>query len=503
MKNIAEGQQDFKSFEREIFEIMCKIACELMRMFLELRDLSIKGLRDTKKYRLIDNRTTTIKTIMGEVTFCRAYYRKSDGTYVFLLDEIMGIGCGCGQVSENLAEQIVAECTDKSFRKVSNDIGTHTGQCISRMGVWNVFQRYSGVMGLQEARLKELDDGGVTGCLGNVPSLVLFDEYDDVWIPRQKEKRRKRGEAAAGVPDGKSDGSKKEQDKKTGKKPLHVGTAYTGWSQKKDGRFEIADKIAYASFGSVTEFTSNFEMLLRHSFDMDGVEHRVTNGDGESWIRTTAETNDSVLQLDPYHRAQAVIRGVSAKAGRKSLFDAIGKKDVEKALDIICDLIMKEQDEKRRKRLVDLYSYFSNNKDIFLTWQERGMELPSPPDGIIYRNLGTQESSNCNLITQRMKHRKGSWSEDGGTNMAKVLCFKNTIGLDAIMGSLPEPPPAGVRNEPLSAAKAPQHDGRGYGADWMYAQMPFEQAFRTNGREAIRAMVRLKPLSQLSFIQGS
>jgi hypothetical protein len=87
--------------------------------------------------------------------------------------------------------------------------------------------------------------------------------------------------------------------------------------------------------------------------------------------------------------------------------------------------------------------------------------------------------------------------------MAKILCFRNTVGLDAILGALPEPLPSEARAEPLSAAKAPQHDGKGYAADWLYAQMPFEDAFRTHGREAIRSMLRLRPLSQLPFLQGS
>ena len=504
MEKITDALMDFKSLEQEIFEIMCKVACNLIRTVLEMRDLSIKGLRDTKKFRLIDNRTTTIKTKMGEVPYRRAYYRMQDGTYIFLLDELMGISCGCGQISANLMEQIINECSEKSFRKAANSINKFTGQWISRMGVWHAFQQYGDVLGLQVARLTELDKGGVTGCLGNVQSAVLFDEYDDVWISRQKATRSKRSEAveaakAAEATDGKDDGQDKKP-KKIGKKPLHVGTAYTGWSQTKDGRFETTDKIGYTSFGSALGFTANFEMLLRHTFDMDGVVRRITNGDGESWIRTTAETNDSTLQLDPYHRAQAVIKGVGDKCDRKALFGAIEEKNVDKALDIICDLILKTQDEKRLKRLVDLYNYFSNNKDIFFTWMERGMTLPEPPDGISYKELGTQESSNCAMITQRMKHRRGSWSEAGGDNMAKILCFRSTVGLDAIMGVLPEPPATIPQSGPLSAAKAPQSDGKGYAADWLHAQMPFENAFRTHGREAVRNMVRMKPLNELPFV---
>ena len=495
MTNIAEEELDFKVFERGIFEIMCRVACELMRIYLELRDLRILGTRDSKEYRYVGKRATTVKTIMGEVTYSRVYYKRKSGGYVFLLDEAMGIGCGCGLVSENLAEQIVAECTEKSFRKAAGSVSNNTGQSISRMGAWNVFQMYGEAVARQEGRLKELDEGGSTGHLGNVPSRVVFDEYDDVWVSMQKGERQKRGGGAAEA----AEEGDKAPKKKTGKKPIHVGAAYTGWLQEKDGRYSTADKVAYASFGDVSKFTSMFESLLRHCYDMDGVERRVTNGDGEQWVKTVAESNDSILQLDPYHRSQAVIKAVGDKDDRKAVFEAICGKDVGKALNIIQGLGAKAQDEKPRKKLGELYTYFNNNRDSLLTWQERGIELPAPPEGVEYRNLGVQESSNCTLITQRMKHRRGSWSPEGGGHMARILCFQNTVGLDAIMGPLPEPPAPNAWIEPLSAAKAPQHDGKGYDGGWLHAEMPFEQAFKTHGREAIRNMLRMKPLSQLTF----
>ena len=120
MKNITEGQQDFKTFERELFETMCRIACGLIQQYLAWRDLGIMSLRDKSRYRLIDKaRGSAIKTIFGEVRYSRRYYYDiEENRYVFLLDEAMGIFSGFGLVSENLAAQIVNECADKPFRKI-------------------------------------------------------------------------------------------------------------------------------------------------------------------------------------------------------------------------------------------------------------------------------------------------------------------------------------------------------------------------------------------------
>ena len=489
--NITEGYPDFKTLERIAFKTVCGTACKLIQEHLESLDQILMATRDTNEYRLVNKRTTTIKTLMGEVTFERRYYRESSGRDTFLLDKALGLNSGCGLVSENLAEQIVDECSEKSFRKAAYGISLHTGQYISAQGAWNVIQQYGGKIECQETRLQELDDRGSTGHLGNIVSSVLFDELDDVWVSRQKEKRQKKGKDSAidtpVVP-----------VKKTGKKPIHMGTAYTGWIQKKDGRYATINKIAYASCGDVFSFTSMFETILRHRFDMDRIEQRITNGDGAAWIKAATEANDSILQLDPYHRSKAILREVGNRVDRQLLFDTIAEKDVRKVLSIILTLSVEAQDDGTKKKLKKLYDYFNNNKDSFLTWQERGIELPAPPEKVLYRNLGVQESTNCTLVTQRMKHRRGSWSDKGAEHMAKILCLRNTIGIDTILGTLPEVPIVKQWPDPLSAAKTPRIDGKGYGADWLHAEMPFEHAFRTNGREAIRNMLKQQTLPWLS-----
>jgi len=488
MENITEGILDFKSLEKIVFGEMCKVAQVIIAYYMSVWDQIIMSRRDTAQYRCVDTRTSGIKTIMGTVTYERHYYKKREGGYAFLLDEAMGIADGYGLVSENLAEQILMECSDKSYRKAAESISAITGQDISRMGTWGVVQGYGERVQKQVERLKELSDRGIEGQIGNIGSPVVFEEVDDVWINKQREDRRKAGAAV------------KKGRKRIGMMPMHVGTAYTGWEQATDGRYMTINKLAYAEFSKSVDFEAKFEALVRQRFDMDGVEHRIMNGDDAAWIKTMADNCDAILQLDPFHRSEAIVRAVKDKGDRKMLNDALKERDVEKALDVICRLTMTASDDDTCGKLADLYEYFDSNKEYLLPWQARVGRMPEPPEGVVYRNLGTQEHNNCDLLTQRMKHRKGSWSTAGANNMAKVLCLRSTIGLDAMLGALPEPTEAGMPTEPLSAAKAPQHDGKGYDATWLYAAMPFEDTFVTEGRKAIRGLLSQRPLSSLSFI---
>jgi hypothetical protein len=488
MKNITEEIPEFKVFEKAIYKIMCQVSRDLIAEYLLMWDRIVLAQRDTEEYRMVNTGMRTIKTVMGEVSYTRRCYKRKAGGHVFLLDEVLGLDNGCGLISENLMEQIVIESSEKSFRKAAASINSLTGQRVSAMGAWNVVKGYGAKLTKQEERLEELDRAGVTGQLGNKPCEALFEELDGVWINRQRETRRKKGDATT------------KGRKRIGHKPMCIGTAYTGWKQAKDGGYETVDKFAYASFDDAEKFGATFEALLRQRFDMDGVKSLVMNGDGDGWIKTAAERNDAILQLDPYHRSQAILRAVSDARDRKRIYDAIREKDTEKVVGVISDLIATKTEEAELKRLGKLLAYFHSNKESLLTWRERGINLPTPPKGVSYRDLGTQESSNCNLLTLRMKHRKGSWTENGANHMAKILCYRHTVGLDTMLGVLPQVSTDKLIVEPLSAGRTPLTDGKGDGAEWLHADMPFDQVFRTNGREAIKGLLSQRRLCELSFI---
>jgi len=189
MKSISEGDLEFNIIEKKVFEIVCKAGRELLQEALESVDRELMSMRDSEEYRSVGIRKTVIKTVMGEVSLKRRYYRDRNGEYVFLLDEALGINREFGLISQNLAEQIVRECTEKSFRKASASISELTGQHITAQGAWDVVQRLGEHIEHKEAELNAMSEQGISGQLGNVTAQVLFTEADDIWLSLQRKKR--------------------------------------------------------------------------------------------------------------------------------------------------------------------------------------------------------------------------------------------------------------------------------------------------------------------------
>lgn len=83
-----------------------------------------------------------------------------------------------------------------------------------------------------------------------------------------------------------------------------------------------------------------------------------------------------------------------------------------------------DEKDSRSKKAMELYKYLSSNKEGLLSYDRRGIKIPEPKEGIIYKRMGTQESQNCTVVTLRMKHRRMRWSVNGANNLAKALYRK-------------------------------------------------------------------------------
>ena len=135
-----------------------------------------------------------------------------------------------------------------------------------------------------------------------------------------------------------------------------------------------------------------------------------------------------------------------------------------------------------------LHRYLAHNKEGLLPYHKRGVEIPKPQEGVIYKEMGVQENQNCTLITMRMKHRRMRWGS-GANNLAKVMYRKENRELIETIDRYSDGLVVNARLnkivEVLSAAKAPRRDGKGNPyPDLIRGHMPLLGAMRTASRRA-------------------
>lgn len=402
----------FKELEQNIFQFFCYFARETTRRILEHYDNKLMAERDTLVYRNKGLKTTTIKTVYGEVTYERRIYQTKDADghkcFVYLLDEALHLD-KIGLVSVNYAEKVVKELTECSFRKASESVSGTTGQAISHAGAWNIAQAVGRRASLEEDQLVCRMNAG--NLLGETVVRVLFEEMDGVWLHMQEGSGH---EKAPGY-------------------EMKVGTVYEGWDAEDGNR--LVGKSVIAGAESSDAFHEKMEALIESKYDLSAVAYRILNGDGGGWIYDPYDPG-TVFQLDPFH----VKKEMKAKLGAKSeayraarkLYEEHKPEELLSYLSAYAgDLGLKAESgsgdgmlETRNKleNVMKLYGYLSNNADGLLPYRLKVKELPEPPEGVVYKGMGVQENQNDTVITRRMKRGRMRWSVSGADNMAKILC---------------------------------------------------------------------------------
>jgi len=485
MNSLTNEMVTFKRIERDFFEIGCKIARTLMEQFLEKADKELRDGRDKAALRHKGSRTTTIKTLMGEVMMKRTVYRRINESgaveHVFLLDEALNLET-IGIISPNLAEKILEYACEMSYREVSKAVSELTNQRISHQGVWDVVQAAGERQAEAEKNLVKAYANSQLAGTREVP--VLFEEADGLWLSLQGKNRR---------------GSSH------GKKELKIGVIYEGWAQRytSSKEYQTVGKTAFAGYLKAEEFKDLREAKVAEKYNTDEIQYRVLNGDGAAWIRTGHDAEGDLFQLDPYHLAKSVVRNVYDKASRRHIMKWLKTGQFEKVFGKLEELKYQCGGlESEVKKLSVLETYLKNNLDGIVNYKERaGIEIPSPPVGVEYRNLGTMER-NVNIFAKRMKGGK-SWSQQGASNMSKIIALK--IGKDfperisaLVSGRLSERLTERFE-ETLKPIKNPVKKARKSIYPVHQGKIAFIGLKQTNGREAIKSMFDLRPFSEMVY----
>lgn len=439
---LQEKSIDCKSFEENLFKMVCHLGKELYVEALTAWDRELHKARERKVYRDKGLRKTVIKTLMGEVEYSRHVYAFTDekgrkGT-VYLLDEAIG-NTGSGFFSEALLERVGVAVCELPYRKAAEAISELTGQTISHTAVWNVTQQLGG-------RIDEIEKENTIKAkqgesVGDIETKVLFEEQDGVWLHLQGEDRKEHGKGYE----------------------MKLAIAYDGAEKTGKKRYKLTNKVACANFEGVEKFYRRKEGVIAANYNIDEINTRVLNGDGASWIKRSIDA-DTTYQLDKFHRNRALRRITVDDDIRDEMLELLYDEDVEYLLVCIETLADSAEDEKQAESLRELHTYFTNNKEG-LTPYWRRVKLPDPPDGKEYRNLGAMESNVFSIIGNRMKGRRKCWSINGGNNLARLLCLKSTGKLRKAISTLSSQMPEKYTDEVitvLSSAKVKDSIGNGY-----------------------------------------
>jgi len=488
--SLSDSKITFNSLEKKIYKYACDGACKFMREMLTYLDRRLMDERDTKVYRNKGLRSTCIKTIMGDVEFKRRMYefRTEEGkkAYKFLLDEYLQMDT-IGHISSTLVEKIVDNVTNVSYRNTSSNIKELTNQEISHTAVWNVVQKLGCKIEEKEERKILLNKKGQLN--GKKEVKVLFQEMDGIWLSIQGKDKPKRG--------------------KSKKKELKLGVTYEGW-KKREGKkdaYVVENKIACASFSSNKKFKELSDATIAEIYNTDEIETRILNGDGSPWIKQNAGEEGVYFQLDPFHKSQAVLRAIQDKREAHKLIRMLNEGKVEESLEYVTKLMVKyTKDENKFKKLEKLYTYLFDNKIGLRPYHLRKeINMPEAPEGLEYRNLGTMEHNICDILAQRMKGRKMSWSIKGANNLAKILAEKASKRIYKVIDEVCSGVISGDKLETitemitLTTADVNKEVKKSKYYDVKQANIPFTGCAITNGRRSIQSFFKQRNFSELIY----
>ena len=437
---------DFQELTANAYQMVLAFGRDLVRQVLEGMDDRLMEARDKSRYRNKGIQPTTIKTIMGEVSYSRRVYidlaAAESARCVHLLDDWMNVK-KVGLVSEDICRIASRAVCENTYRGAARLISECTGLHISHQGVWNIIQDLGQKQAGRIERHTELMAKSQE--VGVIETPILYEEDDGIWIALQGKSREKYGPS----------------------REMKVGIAYDGvrWIAGKGGkkRRVLNNKVAHAAFEPAKEYKKHKEALVRSRFDTDSVQLRVLNGDGANWIHSRLEP-DTISVLDKYHRNKKITECVRDPGFADNLRKLLYAGETDLMLDCIEAQINSIEDPYEIDSLQELQRYFAGNKDSLLGYYDRGIGIPDTrePGVIHHARLGSMESNVFTLVGNRMKGRRACWSINGANHLAALLCMYHTSGFESMFDVVA--PPVIEEKEPFTYrySDVPHREGKGY-----------------------------------------
>ena len=314
-------------------------------------------------------------TELGELTYKRTYFRLRDGSFVYLLDHIIGVE-SYERISKELVADILQAATVKSYQQAIDT----TKQEITRQTVHN--------------RLVALDDlvMPVERVEETPETLDIFADEDHVHLTPK------------------------------GKAIVPLVTITEGMDTSNPRRHKTIHPIHIAAFGMASEaFRENVNAVLTERYDMDRIKQINVHGDGASWIETLQQLiPHSRLVLDGYHlekELRSFLRLKGAKQYAAAIRQAMKKDDGYEAFERYCENISQQQaTEEEQNKVRDFVEYCANRWSAIVTRMSR-------------ETCGScTEPQVSHVLSDRLSRNPIAWSRDGLNRMTMLVVYTKNGG---------------------------------------------------------------------------
>lgn len=211
-------------------------------------------------------------------------------------------------------------------------------------------------------------------------------------------------------------------------------TTNTSLSHEKirDPRHSLVNKQYIAGIMKPKEIAKIRDARVFTKYDESKIKLRVTNGDGAKWTKGIT-VKGGIYQKDQFHIMQEIVRDVP-KEYRNIFTELINKKQFHKIQSAIDGLKYELEGEYQAvKKLNKLESYLSGDLERY----QDIVEVPEAPEGIEYRNMGTQESQIFSKLKKRFCSGRKAFSIYGANALSKVCVLSEKFKIDELETPIP------------------------------------------------------------------
>ena len=374
------GLSDIGKAVKALTPVVSTTVLRILTAFLEKMDENlVAGAKTLRKEDGITVKERNVSrawlTELGELTYKRTYFRLRDGSYVYLLDHVIGVE-SYERISKELVADILQAATVKSYQQAIES----TKQELSRQTVHN--------------RLAALDDlvMPVERVESTPETLDIFADEDHVHLTPK-------GQAIV---------------------PLVTITEGIDVSNPK--RHKTIHPLHVAAFGMAPDaFKENVLAVLTERYDLNEVKQINVHADGGSWIQGLQQLiPHSRLVLDGYHlekELRSFLRLEGASCYAEVIRDSMRKEDGYEAFERYCEAIFSKQaTEKGQKKVRDFVEYCANH------WSAIVVRMSKETCG------SCTEPQVSHVLSDRLSRNPIAWSKEGLNRMTMLVVYTKNGG---------------------------------------------------------------------------